>query len=117
MAAPGAERPSAPSFEHTSRSTIMGARLQRRRLLGRPPRPILSTQSTSLRWTWAPDEPLLIDNFADVAPEPSDYIGMKQGFLDAAKTKAPSSTCPSRAARRPIWSRSWLRSSKKFGAG
>ncbi len=28
-------------------------------------------QSTFLRETWAPDEPLFIDSFADVAPEPS----------------------------------------------
>ncbi len=71
MTATGAERSSSQSFEYTSRPTIIGARPQRRRLLGRQPRPIVCSQSTSLRWTWAPDEPLSIDSFADVAPEPS----------------------------------------------
>src|SRR4051812_45776854 len=47
---------------------------RRRRLLGQPPKRILFTQSTSLRWTWTPDEPLLIDSFADVAPEPSGCV-------------------------------------------
>jgi hypothetical protein len=60
-----------------------------RRLLGPRPRPILFSQSTPLR-TLAPDEPLLIDSFADVAPEPSGCA--TRGRRTWSQEPQPSST-------------------------
>src|SRR5690242_19555583 len=68
----------------------MAARLLRRRLIGRPPRRILLTQSTSLRWTWAPDEPLLIDSVVDVAPQPRGSA--TRGRRTQSQQLPPSST-------------------------